>query len=73
MKHFWKDALERAVKTAAQTAVAALGTSTVLGQINWLAALSTVGAATLMSLLTSLASSNLTGTNSASLVDREGK
>ena len=51
---WWKAAGVRAVKTMAQTAVATIGASTMVTEINWLA----VGSATLMagvlSLLTSI-------------------
>lgn len=53
-KEWWKAAGVRAVKTMAQTAVATIGASTMVTEINWLA----VGSATLMagvlSLLTSI-------------------
>ena len=71
MKRFWIDTVERAVKTAAQTAIAAIGTSTVLGGIDWVVVASTIGVATTLSLLTSIASNGITGNNNASLVKNE--
>lgn len=44
-KRWWKAAGIRAVKTMAQTAVATIGTSTLVTEINWLM----IGSATLMS------------------------
>lgn len=53
-KEWWKAAGVRAVKTAAQTAVALIGTATLISDIDWVA----VGSATLLagvlSVLTSL-------------------
>jgi hypothetical protein len=51
---WWNAALTRAVKTAAQTALASLAVNTLWG-VDWKALLGIVGAATLLSLLTSLA------------------
>ncbi len=45
----------RAVKTMAQTAVAAIGTSYVLSDVNWLATVSAAVLAGILSMLTSVA------------------
>lgn len=45
----------RAVKTIAQTAVAAIGTTAVMSEINWVLVGSTAVLAGIMSLLTSIA------------------
>lgn len=59
---FLKAMLERAVKTFAQTLVVALGSgATNLLEIGWAQALSVAGMATLLSVLTSLASARLSG------------
>lgn len=50
-----KAAIVRAVKTAAQTAIATIGTSAALGEVNWLLVGSASALAGLVSILTSIA------------------
>ncbi len=52
---WWKAAGVRALKTVAQTAVATIGTSAVLGDVNWLVVASASVLAGILSLLTSVA------------------
>ncbi|MBO5104061.1 MAG: hypothetical protein J6B74_03240 [Ruminococcus sp.] len=54
-KKWLKLATVRAVKTVAQTAVATIGTSAVMGDVNWLAVGSASLLAGVLSLLTSVA------------------
>ena len=48
-------AVTRALKTLAQTALATIGTSAMLGEVNWIAVCSSAFMAAILSLLTSLA------------------
>ena len=54
-KTWIKAAGVRAIKTVAQTAAATIGTSAVLGEVNWLVVGSSAALAGILSLLTSLA------------------
>lgn len=54
-KLWFKAAGIRAVKTVAQTAVATIGTSAVLGEVNWVMVGSAAALAGILSLLTSVA------------------
>ena len=55
IKSWIKAAGVRAIKTVAQTAIATIGTSAMLGDVNWLAVVSTSALAGALSLLTSVA------------------
>lgn len=54
-KNWFKCAGVRAIKTVAQTAVATIGTSAVMNDVNWLVVASTSLLAGILSLLTSVA------------------
>lgn len=55
MKSWIKAAGIRAIKTVAQTAVATIGTSVALGDVNWVMVASAAALAGILSLLTSVA------------------
>ena len=54
-KKWWKAAGIRAGKTIAQTAIATIGASVLLSEVNWLAVASASALAGILSLLTSVA------------------
>ena len=54
-KKWLKAAGVRAIKTVAQTAVATIGTSSMMGEVNWIAVLSASVLAGVLSVLTSIA------------------
>ena len=55
IKNWAKAAGIRAIKTVAQTAVATIGTSAVLGEVNWVVVASASALAGVLSILTSIA------------------
>lgn len=55
MKQWLKAAAVRAVKTVAQTAVATIGTSAIISDVNWVVVISASLLAGLLSVLTSVA------------------
>jgi len=55
MKSFWKAALIRAARTVCQTAIATIGTTAVLEEVNWLLVGSSAVLAGLLSILNSIA------------------
>ena len=55
MKNWFKCAGIRAIKTIAQTAIATIGTSAVMGDVNWIMVGSASLLAGILSLLTSIA------------------
>lgn len=54
-KKWWEAAGVRAIKTVAQTAVAMIGTSVVISEVNWVMVASASALAGILSLLTSVA------------------
>lgn len=55
MKSFWKAALIRALRTVCQTAVATIGTTAVLEEVNWILVASSSILAGILSILNSIA------------------
>lgn len=54
-KNWFKAAAVRAIKTVAQTAIATIGTSAVIGDVNWVMVASASALAGVLSVLTSIA------------------
>lgn len=52
---FWKSALIRAVRTMAQTAIATIGTTALIENVNWLMVLSATAMSGVLSVLNSIA------------------
>lgn len=55
MSYFWKAALIRALRTFAQTAIATIGTTAVLEEVNWVMVGSSALLAAILSILNSIA------------------
>lgn len=55
MSKFWKAALIRALRTLCQTAIASIGTTAMIEEVNWLMVCSTSALAALLSILNSIA------------------
>ena len=55
MRTWWAAAGIRAVKTLAQAAIAGIGCAAVMGEVDWIAVMSTALLAAILSLLTSVA------------------
>lgn len=55
MSKFWKAALIRALRTFCQCAIASIGTSAVLEEVNWIMVASSSVLAALLSILNSIA------------------
>ena len=53
-KKWWKAAGIRAIKTVAQTAVATIGVSATMSEVNWIMVVSASALAGILSLLTSI-------------------
>ncbi len=68
---FWRQALERAVKTVAQSAISVIGVDVTTGVFNvsWPVVASIAGLAGIVSLLMSVASSGVNDSSSPSLVE----
>lgn len=58
MSNYWKKWIKaagiRAIKTVAQTAIATIGTSAVIGDVNWIMVCSASALAGILSILTSI-------------------
>ncbi|WP_024356672.1 holin [Leucobacter chironomi] len=68
---FWRDAIERAIKTAAQTATALIGTGMVgILDVDWVQVGSVTLVAAALSVLTSIGSGPVADPGTASLVRR---
>lgn len=54
-KEFWRAALIRAIRTICQTAIATIGTTAVLEEVNWILVASSSALAGILSILNSIA------------------
>lgn len=65
---FWKDTAERALKTLAQALIATLAVGTPIWDLDWAASVGIALTATVVSVLTSIASVGVSDSGTASLV-----
>lgn len=70
-KNWLKAAGIRALKTVAQTAIATIGSSAIISEVNWLVVASAAGLAGILSLLTSVAGLPELDVNNAYIYDKE--
>jgi hypothetical protein len=70
---FWKDAAERALKTAAQVVIGFFVADVSIFDVDWGNAFSVAAAAAVLSLLTSFVSAPVNQKGTASLVDLSGE
>lgn len=73
MEPFFKDLLERAIKTFAETMVASLGMAVAMEDVDWLHALSVSTLATILSVLLSFASIDIGDKDTASVIKSNKK
>lgn len=66
-RKFWKAAFTRAIRTVSQTAVATIGSSAVIEEVQWLTVLSAAALSGILSLLTSI----VTGLPETEIIYRE--
>ena len=65
---WWKAAGIRAIKTIAQTAIATIGSSAIISEVNWTVVLSASALAGLLSLLTSIAVNKVINENPKTII-----
>ena len=58
---FWAATVERAVRTAAQTAIATIGTTALIEEVDWAVVGSTTGLAVVLAVLTAVAAGSRGG------------
>lgn len=69
-KNFWIESLERAVKTAAQSALSAMGMEAInVLTVDWIQVVGLAGGGFVLSILSSIASAGVGSDESPSLVD----
>lgn len=69
--HFWKDTVERAIRTAAQVAVGALTTSATIYEVDTKAVIGIVAISTVVSVLTAIGAAGIGDEGTASVLKNE--